>query len=84
MKYIIFQDFSGQPVPFLFPDKVAHADMREQMPYTSVISAGYVTLDAGAFICFGGDAELGVHSKPEDVDCIRSFFSTDKTETRQC
>lgn len=84
MKYIIFHDFSGQSVPFLFPDKVAHADMREQMPYTTVVSAGYVTLEGGEFVCFGGDAELEAHSRPEDAGCIRSFFSGAKEEPRQC
>ncbi len=32
MKYIIFEDFSGHPVPFIFPHRVDHADMREQLP----------------------------------------------------
>ena len=75
MKYIICEDFSGQPIPFLFPDKVAHADMREQLPYASVLSAGYVIMADGQFICSGADAEMGVSSRPEDVDCITAFFS---------
>ena len=42
MKYLIMEDFSGQPVPFIFPRRVDHADMRDQLPYGQVISAGVV------------------------------------------
>ena len=75
MKYIICEDFSGQPAPFLFPDKVAHIDMRDQLPYASVVSAGYVSLADGRFVCSGGDAELNVSARPEDAACIASFFA---------
>ena len=75
MKYIICEDFSGRPAPFLFPDKVAHIDMREQLPYTRVLSAGYIFLVDGALVCSGGDAELNASSLPDDVDCIAAFFS---------
>lgn len=75
MKYIMCEDFSGLPIPFLFPDKVAHADMREQLPYTKVISAGYIILAEGQFVCSGGDAELGVSSRPEDAEQIAVFFA---------
>lgn len=75
MKYVICEDFSGQPVPFLFPEKVAHLDMRDQLPYAKVISAGYVTLEQGRFVCSGGDAELGVSARPEDAACIAAFFT---------
>ena len=75
MKYIICEDFSGQPVPFLFPDKVAHIDMRDQLPYAGVASAGYVILVDGRFVCSGGDAELNVSARPEDAECIASFFT---------
>ena len=75
MKYVICEDFSGQPVPFLFPDKVAHIDMREQLPYVNVISAGYAILADGQFVCSGGDAELNVSARPEDAECITAFFA---------
>ena len=75
MKYIICEDFSGQPVPFLFPDKVSHADMREQLPYAIVLSAGYILLADGQFVCSGGDAELGAMSQPGDAECIGAFFA---------
>ncbi len=75
MKYIICEDFSGQPIPFLFPDKVAHADMREQLPYAAVLSAGYVTLEEGRFVCSGADAEVGVTARPGDAECIAAFFA---------
>lgn len=75
MKYMLCEDFSGQLIPFLFPDKVAHADMREQLPYTKVVSAGYIILAEGQFVCSGGDAELGVSTRPEDAEHISGFFT---------
>lgn len=75
MKYLICEDFGGQPIPFLFPDKVAHADMREQLPYAKVLSAGYIVLERGKFSCTGGDKELEIVSRPEDASFIGSFFS---------
>ena len=47
MKYLIVEDFSGQPVCFLFPRRVDHGDMRDQLPYGRVISAGFAELDDG-------------------------------------
>ncbi|MFV0349322.1 MAG: hypothetical protein ACK5JO_12100 [Halodesulfovibrio sp.] len=75
MKYIMFEDFSGQPVPFIFPQRVDHADMREQMPYTKVISAGYVIMERGEFTCFGAAPELQVTSQPEDAEIMARKFS---------
>ena len=77
MKYLICEDFGGQPVPFLFPDKVAHADMREQLPYAKVISAGYIALRPEGFVCSGGDKELDIHARAEDAAFIQALFSGD-------
>ena len=74
MKYIIFEDFAGQAIPFIFPDKVAHADMREQMPYSKILSAGYVELANGTFRCHGGDAEIQMKALDTDAACIAGFF----------
>jgi hypothetical protein len=71
MKYLIMEDFSGQPVVFIFPRRVDHLDMREQLPYKKALSAGYVELKDGALRCFGGYAELELHSRPQDADIIR-------------
>ena len=72
MKYLIMEDFSGQPVVFIFPRRVDHLDMREQLPYKNAISAGYVELKDGALRCFGGHAELQLHSLQQDADIIRN------------
>lgn len=74
MKYLICRDFSGQPVPFIFPDKVAHIDMRDQLPYGGVISAGYVELREGNFYCYGGDVDLGVSAQEDDAKLLGAFF----------
>ncbi|MBZ2173605.1 hypothetical protein [Nitratidesulfovibrio sp. SRB-5] len=75
MKYIIFEDFSGHPVPFIFPHRVDHADMREQLPYTRVLSAGYVDMVDGVFRCHGGAPELQVSARNEDAAIIAAKFA---------
>lgn len=70
MKYLIMEDFSGQPIPFIFPRRVDHADMRDQLPYGTTLSAGYLELEKGELRCYGGHAELGVKAGPEDVSII--------------
>jgi hypothetical protein len=74
MKYLIAEDFAGQPVPFIFPDRVTHADMREQLPYTRILSAGYVAIRDGRFRCSGGDTELNSFARPEDASLIAASF----------
>lgn len=74
MKYLICRDFAGQPAPFIFPDKVAHVDMRDQLPYGAVISAGYVELRNGSFYCHGGDVDLGVSAQENDAALLEGFF----------
>ena len=71
MKYLIMEDFSGQPVPFIFPRRVDHADMRDQLPYSKALSAGYLELAGETLLCSGGNAELECASRPEDVEIIR-------------
>ena len=50
MKYLIMEDFAGQPVSFVFPRRVDHGDMREQLPYGRVLGAGYVELQTARFV----------------------------------
>ena len=66
MKYLIVEDFSGQPVCFLFPRRVDHGGMRDQLPYGRVISAGFAELDDGRFLCSGGSQELKVTARPDE------------------
>lgn len=70
MKYLIMEDFSGQPVPFIFPRRVDHADMRDQLPYGTTLSGGYVELDDGVVRCHGGNVELDIKACPDDADII--------------
>ena len=70
MKYLIVEDFSGQAVPFIFPRRVDHVDMREQLPYGQVLSAGFLELGAQGFICSGGHAELGLKARPQEDAAI--------------
>ena len=52
MKYLIVEDFSGQAVPFIFPRRVDHGDMREQLPYGQILSGSYFLLKALSFLLF--------------------------------
>ncbi|SDF80486.1 hypothetical protein [Desulfovibrio legallii] len=70
MKYLIVEDFSGQAVPFIFPRRVDHSDMREQLPYSRVIAAGFVELGPQGFICSGSNPELGLASRPAEDAAI--------------
>ena len=71
MNYLIMQDFSGQAVPFIFPRRVDHAEMREQLPYVIVLSCGTLELGPNGFVCSGSSAELGLSARPmEDAKII--------------
>lgn len=66
MKYLICEDFGGTPVCFIFPRRVDHADMREQLPYRKFLSAGIVEMDGGEIRCSGGSQELELTARPEE------------------
>ena len=74
MKYLIMEDFSGRPVTFVFPRRVDHGDMRDQLPYGRVLGAGYVDLREGKFHCYGGSAELDIVARPEDEAILAEAF----------
>ncbi len=78
MKYLILQDFAGRPAPFIFPARVNHADMREQLPYVKVISAGSIKLQDGIFVCSPADTGLEVPFHEEDVEIINKAFSANE------
>lgn len=71
MKYIMFEDFAGQPVPVIFPNRIDHMDMREQMPYATVLGAGYVQLRDGMVSCHGGSKAMGKEARSADAEIIR-------------
>lgn len=71
MHYLIMEDFSGQPVPFIFPRRVDHCDMREQLPYGLILSCGQVEMGPEGFHCSGGNKDLGLKARPvEDAAII--------------
>ncbi len=74
MKYIIFEDFAGEQTPIIFPARIRHDEMREQMPYAKVLSAGEIHLENQEFLCQGKSQELGVQSRPEDSRIIAVYF----------
>lgn len=71
MKYLIMEDFAGKPAPFVFPERVDHADMRDQLPYGRIISCGSLLLEADGLHCFGGNSDLDMQARPlEDAEII--------------
>ena len=74
MKYIMFEDFSGAPVPIIFPNRIDHAEMREQMPYTRALSAGYVSHGPEGFRTHGKSKELDLAVGPDDAKIITEKF----------
>jgi hypothetical protein len=78
MKYIIFEDFAGEQTPILFPFRILHEEMREQMPYAKVLAAGEIYLQNGDFVCFGGCKELQAYARAEDAGVISNFFHRQK------
>ncbi len=70
MKYLIMEDFSGKPVPFIFPRRVDHMDMREQLPYAKVLAAGFVEMHDGTLHCHGSHPELQANAREEDIQII--------------
>lgn len=74
MKYIMFEDFSGTPVPVIFPNRINFEEMREQMPYTTVLSAGYVSHTGAGFRCHGQSKALQAQAAPTDSQIIQTKF----------
>lgn len=66
----MFEDFAGEPTPVIFPERIAFEEMREQIPYTKVLSAGTVSLDQGRINCSGHPNELGLSSLESDKEVI--------------
>lgn len=75
MKYIMFEDFSGRAMPVIFPDRIDHGEMREQMPYSKVLSAGYVTHARDGFHCHGKSTTLAASAREEDAEVIMRCFT---------
>lgn len=78
MKYLIFEDFSGNVVPIIFPERILHEELREQIPYAKVISGGYVYLKEGKFVCVGKASGLCVEASERDSSIIEEFFKKEK------
>lgn len=74
MKYIMFEDFSGTPVPVIFPNRIGHAEMREQMPYTKALSAGYVSHSPSGWSCHGKSKALELQAGENDAVIIGEKF----------
>lgn len=74
VKYIIFEDFSGQAIPVLFPDRIEHGELREQMPYSTVLSAGFVNLAGQGFVCHGESKTLGAAAGADDAAIMMRHF----------
>lgn len=79
MKYIMFEDFSGTAIPVIFPNRIDHEEMREQMPYTKVLSAGYISFGPDGFLCHGSSKSLEAQAGPGDADLIAATFANEES-----
>ncbi len=66
MKYIVFEGFAGEQIPIIFPKRILHEEMREQVPYSKVLSAGYVLFNNDKFLCYGDVKELNTKARQEE------------------
>lgn len=65
LNYLIVEDFSGNPAPFIFPAKVSHEDMAAQLPYGKLLACGQVAFSQDGFVCSGGCVELNLRARPD-------------------
>jgi len=79
MKYIMFEDFSGAPIPIIFPSRIDHEEMREQMPYTKVLSGGYISFGPQGFRCHGSAKSLETQAGPDDAAVITATFVNEES-----
>lgn len=79
LNYLIVEDFSGQAVPFLFPLRVNHEDMREQLPYGKIISGGQVWRGDHAYICGGACAIPNVKPRPQEDAALIGLCMQEKS-----
>ena len=80
MKYIVFEDFSGAPLPIIFPNRIAHEELRKQIPYSVILSAGYIRSTANGFTCYGKSKSLNLAARAEDEILIAGMFSKEDDE----
>ena len=76
MKYIMFEDFAGEPLPVLFPDRIAHDEIRSQIPYTQILGAGYIALQGDDVLCSGESKALEAKARPEDGPIIADHLKS--------
>ena len=65
MKYLLFEDPSG------------HEEMRDQMPYGTVLSGGFIQIDGGRIVCHGQAKDLNLQAREEDAEIVGRHFRTD-------
>lgn len=70
LNYLVVEDFSGREVPFIFPERVAHEEMRNQLPYGRIISGGRLSLGRDGFVCTGASPDLGVQARPSQDSAL--------------
>lgn len=70
MHYIMFEDFAGKATPIIFPEKIRHEEMREQIPYARVLGAGRVHISEGVLRCVGESKALGAVARQQDAEMI--------------
>ncbi len=78
MKYIMATIGGIENTPFIFPDFVAHNEMKRKLGNPEVTSAGFVNLDIvngeSIVICSGKSTSLNLDSRESDGKRITKYF----------
>lgn len=75
-KYIVIRHpLHAMEVLVMFPEFVLHSDFhRDYDVEGEIVSAGFILLDNGEFICHGESVSLKVKSRPEDSALANEMF----------
>lgn len=59
----------------MFPEYIPHKDFHDDLDvHGEIVSAGFMLLRNGEFICYGESVGLGVKSRPEDSALTNKMF----------
>ena len=75
-KYIVIDYPEKGEAIIIFPEMLVHRHVARDNAHMGckTISAGFVTLRDGEFICHGKSESLGIKSRPEDADLVNRMF----------
>ena len=62
----------------MFPEFITHEDFFNDLDvHGEIVSAGFIVITDGEFICHGESVSLDVKSRPEDSALVNDMFGRD-------